>query len=220
MTETIGLHELTGRRVLNTAAVMATIPDTTYPWRDIGDTIDIMSIGIDGNTYTFVEDGNDGYRSYMGAVEVEPGLNSTKLTGASLINRDVWINYIERSAEYSGVCDIIQIVDMATSHIWAVLGTDNTDDYYPSCVMQWNAMDPEEYKNAKPFREMKEIPISAAQAVADVYGYDQVIIYARRVGVAPHPFGEHMTTYGTTAGHCAVAAKMGDVLKKHMQWDV
>lgn len=55
---------------------------------------------------------------------------------------------------------------------------------------------------------MKRIPISAAKAIADNYGYDQVIIIARKVGE-----GEHCTTYGVNKEHCAVAAAAGDFLK-------
>lgn len=65
--------------------------------------------------------------------------------------------------------------------------------------------------NAKP------IPISTAQTVANMYGYDQIVIYARKTG---ENGGEHMTTYGANAEHCAVAAKMGEVLQKFMGWDV
>lgn len=67
---------------------------------------------------------------------------------------------------------------------------------------------------------MKRIPISAAKRIADEYGYDQVVIYARKVGEEPEPHGEHMTTYGVSKIHCAVAAKIGDVLKRFMGWGV
>lgn len=60
---------------------------------------------------------------------------------------------------------------------------------------------------------MRKIPISAAKRIAEDYGYDQVIIYARRVGDDPDPHGEHMTTYGRDKAHCAVAAQIGDRLK-------
>jgi hypothetical protein len=66
---------------------------------------------------------------------------------------------------------------------------------------------------------MKRIPISAAQHIAEKYGYDQVIVFARKVGEDPAPHGEHMTTYGVTKQHCAVAARIGDFLKyKIMGW--
>jgi len=66
---------------------------------------------------------------------------------------------------------------------------------------------------------MKQIPIGAAEKIAKDYGYDQVIVIARRVGEAPQPYGEHVTTYGVNRTHCAVAAKIGDFLKyKVMKW--
>lgn len=65
---------------------------------------------------------------------------------------------------------------------------------------------------------MKPIPISAAKLIADQYGYDQVIIIARKVGDV-EPNGEHVTTYGVNKEHCSVAAKVGDFLKyKVMGW--
>lgn len=63
---------------------------------------------------------------------------------------------------------------------------------------------------------MKRIPISAAKHLAKTYGYDQVIVYARKTGEAG---GEHMTTYGVNRSHCDAAAKIGDHLKYNvMGW--
>lgn len=69
-------------------------------------------------------------------------------------------------------------------------------------------------------RKMKAIPIEAAESIAKEYGYDQVVIYARRVGDDPDPHGEHMTTYGRNKVHCGVAAQIGNTLKKFMGWDI
>jgi len=66
---------------------------------------------------------------------------------------------------------------------------------------------------------MTEIPIDAAKHIAERYGYDQVVIYARRVGEAPQPCGEHMTTYGTNEAHCEVAARMAATLQRFMGWN-
>ena len=62
----------------------------------------------------------------------------------------------------------------------------------------------------------KPIPISAARKIAEQYGYDQVVVMARKVG----PDGtEHVTTYGVSKAHCEIAAKMGHFLKhKIMGW--
>lgn len=63
---------------------------------------------------------------------------------------------------------------------------------------------------------MKPIPISAAKRIAEDYGYDQVMIFARKVG---DDGGEHMTTYGTTKQHCGAMALIADFLqKKIMGW--
>lgn len=64
---------------------------------------------------------------------------------------------------------------------------------------------------------MKSIPIAAARQVAERYGYDQVVIIARKVGEGG---GEHVTTYGKDVPNCAVAARIGDFIKyKIMQWE-
>lgn len=66
---------------------------------------------------------------------------------------------------------------------------------------------------------MKPIPISAAERIAKDYGYDQVIVIARKVGQEPEPHGEHITTYGVNKVHCDAAARIGDFLKhKVMGW--
>lgn len=59
-----------------------------------------------------------------------------------------------------------------------------------------------------------DIPISAGKLIADTYGYDQVVIVARKVGER-----EHVTTYGVDKAHCDVAARMGHFFKhKLMGW--
>lgn len=65
---------------------------------------------------------------------------------------------------------------------------------------------------------MRPIPISAAEHIAKLFGYDQVVIIARKVGTAPEPHGEHVTTYGVDKTHCASAAAQGDALKRFMGW--
>ena len=66
---------------------------------------------------------------------------------------------------------------------------------------------------------MKPIPIAAAKRIAKQYGYDQVIVIARKVGEDPDPHGEHVTTYGVDRANCDVAARIGDFLKhKVMGW--
>lgn len=54
----------------------------------------------------------------------------------------------------------------------------------------------------RPAAETVPIPIYAAGRIAEEYGYDEVVVVARKVGVR-----EHVTTYGVDKAHCAVAAR-------------
>lgn len=64
---------------------------------------------------------------------------------------------------------------------------------------------------------MHDIPIQAAQHIAKEYGFDQVVIIARKVG---DDGWESVTTYGKNKEHCAVAAKIGNFIKyKIMKWE-
>jgi hypothetical protein len=61
----------------------------------------------------------------------------------------------------------------------------------------------------------KSIPVEGAKHIAEAFGYDQVVVIARKVG-----HGEHVTTYGVNKAHCGVAARIGDFLKYEiMQWE-
>lgn len=66
-------------------------------------------------------------------------------------------------------------------------------------------------------RGTKPIPISAAKAIANKYGYEQVMIFARKTG---QDGMEHMTTYGVNPIHCKVMARIAEFLQtKIMGWE-
>ena len=63
---------------------------------------------------------------------------------------------------------------------------------------------------------LNPIPIKAAKDIARKYGYDQVVVIARKVG---ENGGEHVTTYGINTENCAVAARIGNFIKHRiMGW--
>lgn len=65
---------------------------------------------------------------------------------------------------------------------------------------------------------MRNIPVKAAEEISKEYGYDQVIIIARKVGDNGN---EAVTTYGKDKDNCDVAARIGDFIKhKIMGWPV
>lgn len=72
---------------------------------------------------------------------------------------------------------------------------------------------------ASPRVGAEPIPISAARRIAEDYGYDQIVIVARRVDRPGNPGVEHCTTYGVDKAHCDVAARIGNFFKhKLMGW--
>lgn len=65
---------------------------------------------------------------------------------------------------------------------------------------------------------MSELPIREARDIAHRYGWDQVIIVARKVGDDGY---EHVVTYGNGAAHCEAAARAGMAIKHHlMRWPI
>lgn len=60
---------------------------------------------------------------------------------------------------------------------------------------------------------MKPIPISEAKAIAKQYGYDQVMVYARKIG---DDGGESMTTYGRSKAHCDAAARIASHFQRNI----
>lgn len=65
---------------------------------------------------------------------------------------------------------------------------------------------------------MKRIPITAAERIARLYGYDQVVIIGRKVTTDDEQGGEHITTYGVSKAHCDSAGLQGKALQKFMGW--
>jgi len=106
-----------------------------------------------------------------------------------------------------------------------VRGTDREDDCVYAIKLAregkpreacqyWQPIKPRAPSNGTEGGEMKPIPIAAAKRVAEAYGYDQVVIVARKVGG-----GEHCTTYGVDKANGDVAARIGDFFKYElMKW--
>lgn len=60
------------------------------------------------------------------------------------------------------------------------------------------------------------LPIKAARDISSDYGWDQVIVVARKVGDDGY---EHVVTYGKDAAHCEAASRAGNAIKHHlMKW--
>ncbi len=127
------LKDLVGERVLDCAAIII-----TNPFNSDGSGIAFF---MDGMAYLALEDLNDGYRSDMGAILT--GAATAYSMGAEnyeLINRPVTCRHLQQRGGKG--CDILEIIDKETDHVWLRVGTENTDDYYPYFVGTWNPMPP------------------------------------------------------------------------------
>jgi hypothetical protein len=94
--------------------------------------------GVDGNLFKLgpcifeaIEDPDDGYRSYLGSVEVRPN----KTGGAIFFKRA--LATVELVETGTSTYDGFSLVDVKDDHIWLRVGTDTSEDYYPSFVFDY-----------------------------------------------------------------------------------
>jgi hypothetical protein len=131
------LKELVGEHMLDTAAVIGTMgPD---PESSQSDNRRVISFGLDGKTFTAIEEDLGAGRSSLDRIAVEDG-HTEALQGATLVSRPVIITHQDNaSQEPHGVddWDIIVVTDRDTAHIWLRLGTEGVNDDYPSCIFDW-----------------------------------------------------------------------------------
>jgi hypothetical protein len=86
---------------------------------------------LDGKVYTAIEDPSDGYRSSMEKLFVSQDEMKNVFRPVKVLAR------IRTEAEYGGSAEILQLLDVANGKVILEVGTDNSDDYYPSFVASW-----------------------------------------------------------------------------------
>ena len=88
--------------------------------------IDHNAIKLNDMIFEILEDPNDGYRSYLGAVRIADG--DTQYTFFRIPIAKVRIKPIEDDNDFTGY----YIIDIKDKHMWGRIGTYYVDDYYPS----------------------------------------------------------------------------------------
>lgn len=88
---------------------------------------------LDGITYTAIEDPSDGYRSMMEKIII----SETKVTN-TFAPVEVLVSYRDKTeGSYKGDCEILDFTDTKNGKRVMEIGTDDSDDYYPSFVANW-----------------------------------------------------------------------------------
>lgn len=97
--------------------------------------VDNYCFKLGNQVFEAVENEDDGYRSYLGSVEL---LGNWKTDHNLIFPRLSFarVTLIECSF---GAFDGYQIQDLDHHHIWLRFGTDNADDYYPYFVFEYQA---------------------------------------------------------------------------------
>lgn len=93
---------------------------------------------LDGISYAAVENPDDGYRSSLDALIIEPGDPKYINTFKPVEVVCKYISKSDRGYRSSSDCDILKILSVETGECVIEVGTDNTDDYYPSFVGDFN----------------------------------------------------------------------------------
>lgn len=118
----VGEHELSG---------VDTTTEKVKQYGDYYEDCEVVRFVIDGKTYKATEDPDDGYRSYMKELEV----TDEKVT--NVFPPQKVIGKMKADSDWE-TNDTIQFIDAVTGKVVLEVGTDNTDDYYPYCVLHWS----------------------------------------------------------------------------------
>lgn len=125
MTEvkTVELDSLVGDHVLDGVDLSN---ERVKTYGDNFEDASVIRFRLDGTVYTAIESPDDDYRSSMDKIfaeecEIKNAFPPIKVTA-------------RKKPDDGHVSDTLELVDSATGKVVVEVGTDNTDDYYPSFV--------------------------------------------------------------------------------------
>lgn len=105
--------------------------DSVPPTEDYEDSADRIRFVLDGLIYEALEDPSDGYRSMLQHLRVVDGPPVANVfEPCAVVGR-------ARADESHSKNDTLELVDARTGLVVLAVGTDNTDDYYPVCVLDF-----------------------------------------------------------------------------------
>jgi len=124
----VELKDLIGLATLD-AVDFETMQFPRYEGDDDLEDCNVCRFRLNGTVYVVIEDPSDGYRSSMRDIKVAPPRTRMKNVFPKV---RVLCRQKDRS-DYSS-SDLLELIDVVTAKVVLEVGTDNSDDYYPSFV--------------------------------------------------------------------------------------
>lgn len=120
----VGPHELSGVEY-----GMVPREDNAGRTWEFDDDSNTMTFVLDGKAYCAIEDPSDGYRSCMRDI-IEVPVADVKNRFAPVLCVATHLT----QKDGGGQCDVLVVTDPDATKVYLEVGTDNSDDYYPSFV--------------------------------------------------------------------------------------
>lgn len=127
--ENVPFESLVGEHLLD--AVDESTEQVKKWYGDSFEDANCIRFRLDGKVYTGIEDPSDGYRSSLEKLFVSQDEMMNVFPPVKVLAR------IRDKADYGGEAEILQLLDAANGRVILEVGTDNSDDYYPSFVSSW-----------------------------------------------------------------------------------
>lgn len=103
-------------------------------WGDEWEDCNVCRFRLDGKTYLAIEDPRDGYRSSLASLSEY--VNEVPMQN---VFPHVQVMVIHRTkGSYGHDSDKLELIDVKTGQCVLEVGTDNSDDYYPSFVASFH----------------------------------------------------------------------------------
>ena len=134
----VGFHRLTGVEMTQTKVCK---------YDDEWEEVDSISFRLDGKIYTAVEDPSDGYRSCMKHLVLDKGRRIANRFAA------VQVLAIKKRSSVYHDNDTLEFIDVLNGKTILEVGTDNSDDYYPTFVARFSPENMAINEAAQPSRE-------------------------------------------------------------------
>ena len=127
--QTVELVSLVGEHLLDAVDFSN---EQVKTWGDEFEPCQVMRFRLNGKCYTATEDPDDGYRSSMKDLVVSDCVEMKNVFApVRVIGR-------HRTAGSYGAEDVLELIDAKTGKTVIEVGTDNSDDYYPGFVANFN----------------------------------------------------------------------------------